>query len=60
LDYGNCDISEWDGSGMNSLLTLNGFWLDSSLEILPKEQVDIIAKIFEGKTDFSKKNIKIL
>lgn len=60
LDYGNCDISEWDGNGMNSLPALNGFWLDSSLEISPKEQVDIIAKIFEGKTNFYDKNIKIL
>lgn len=60
LKYGNCDISEWDGNGMNSLSALNGFWLDSSLEISPQEQVDIIAKIFEGKTDFSDKNITIL
>lgn len=60
LDYGNCDISEWDGNGTNSLPALNGFWLDSSLEISPKEQVDILAKIFEGKTDFSEKNLKIL
>jgi bla regulator protein BlaR1 len=60
LDYGNCDISQWDGNGTNPLPTLNGFWLDSSLEISPKEQVDIIAKIFEGKTDFSEKNINIL
>lgn len=60
LDYGNCDISEWDGNGINSLPVLNGFWLDSSLEISPKEQVDILANIFEGKTDFSKKNINIL
>lgn len=60
LDYGNCDISEWNGNGMNSLPALNGFWLDSSLEISPKEQVDILAKIFEGKTNFSEKNLKIL
>lgn len=60
LDYGNGDISEWDGNGKNSLSALNGFWLDSSLEISSKEQVDILAKIFEGKTDFGEKNIKIL
>lgn len=60
LEYGNCDISEWDGNGMNLLPELNGFWLDSSLEISPKEQVDVIADIYEGKTDFSVKNIKIL
>ncbi len=60
LDYGNRDISEWDGKGANSLRSLNGFWLSSSLEISPKEQVDILAKIFEGKTDFSEKIINIL
>jgi bla regulator protein BlaR1 len=60
LEYGNCDISQWKGNGMNSLSSLNGFWLESSLKISPKEQVDILAKIFEGKTDFSKKNITIL
>ncbi len=60
LDYGNSDISEWEGNGMNSLPELKGFWLDSSLQISPKEQVDIIVKIFEGKTDFSETNISIL
>ncbi len=60
LKYGNCDLSEWDGSGINSLPELNGFWLESSLEISPKEQVDILANLFSGKTDFSKQNINIL
>jgi bla regulator protein BlaR1 len=60
LGYGNCNISEWEGIEGNSLPALNGFWLESSLEISPKEQVDIIADIFEGKTDFSDKNITIL
>lgn len=60
LKYGNCNISEWDGSGINPLPELNGFWLESSLEISPKEQVDILANIFDGKTEFSKQNINIL
>lgn len=60
LEYGNCDISEWEGNGINTLPELNGFWLDSSLQISPKEQVDIIANIFEGRTDFSEDNIDIL
>jgi bla regulator protein BlaR1 len=60
LGYGNCDISEWDGSGINSAPELNGFWLESSLEISPKEQVNILANIFNDKSDFSKKNINIL
>jgi bla regulator protein BlaR1 len=60
LKYGNCNINEWAGSGINPLPVLNGFWLESSLEISPKEQVDILADIFNGETDFSEKNIKIL
>jgi len=60
LKYGNCDITDWDGSGMNSLPELSGFWLGSSLEISPIEQVDVLSKIFEGETDFSLKNIGIL
>ena len=60
LKYGNCDISEWEGSGINSLPELNGFWLESSLKISPKEQVDVLANIFDGKTNFSKHNKDIL
>ena len=60
LDYGNRDISEWNGNGTNSFPLLNGFWLDSSLEISPMEQVDILAKILENRTAFSEKNINIL
>ncbi len=33
---------------------LNGFWLESSLQISPKEQVQTMAKIFEGDTNFKK------
>ena len=33
LQYGNCDISEWNGSNINPLENLNDFWLDSSLKI---------------------------
>lgn len=60
LEYGNCDISEWEGSGINSAPELNGFWLESSLEISPMEQVNILADIFNGNTDFSKQSIDIL
>ena len=60
LEYGNCDISEWEGSGINSAPELNGFWLESSLEISPKEQVNILVDIFNGNTDFSKQSIDIL
>lgn len=60
IKYGNCDISEWRGGNINSLPELNGFWLESSLKISPKEQVEVLSKIFNGKTDFSKKNIETL
>lgn len=59
LAYGNCDISKWNGSEVNSLPELNGFWLEASLEISPMEQVDVLAKIFAGKTNFSLKSIDI-
>lgn len=55
LDYGNCNISEWEGSNINSLPQLNGFWLESSLRISPFEQVKILANIAEGKEDYDYK-----
>jgi bla regulator protein BlaR1 len=51
-----CDTSEWDGRGINSFPELNGFWLESMLKISPIEQVNVLAEIFDGKTDFSKQN----
>lgn len=39
---------------------MNGFWLESSLKISPKEQVKVLADIFNGKTGFTKDNIEIL
>lgn len=62
LEYGNCDISEWEGSMHNlifpeqqGLSELNGFWQESSLQISPKEQVDVLKKIF-GDNIFTKEN----
>jgi bla regulator protein blaR1 len=60
IHYGNCDISEWRGGNINSLPELNGFWLESSLKISPKEQVEVLSNIFNGKTDFSNENIETL
>ena len=60
LDYGNCDISQWEGSGINPLPDLNGFWIASSLEISPREQVEVLAKLFEGETNFEQSDIEIL
>lgn len=60
LGYGNCDISEWDGSDINPMPELNGFWLDSSLKISPFEQVQVLKKIFEGESIYSDKDVAIL
>ncbi|MEA4987534.1 MAG: penicillin-binding transpeptidase domain-containing protein [Anaerovorax sp.] len=60
LGYGNCDISEWDGSNINPSEDLNGFWLESSLKISPLQQTNILINIFENKTDYSRENIDIL
>ncbi|MCJ0223857.1 CDD family class D beta-lactamase [Clostridioides difficile] len=60
LKYGNCDISEWEGDLKNGKGHLNEFWLESSLQISPKEQVQTMAKIFEGDTNFKKEHINIL
>lgn len=60
VQYGNCDISEWYGSGINSSPDLNGFWLGSSLKISPYEQVEVLSGIMEGKYDFAQENVNIL
>ena len=60
LEYGNCDISEWDGSDINPMPDLNGFWLGSSLKISPLEQVQVLKKIFEGESIYSDEHVGIL
>ena len=60
LGYGNCDVSQWEGSDINSTPDTNGFWLESSLKISPVESVNVLADIFEGNTDYSENNIQIL
>lgn len=60
LNYGNCDVSEWNGSGVNPDDELNGFWLGSSLEISPIEAARVVSDIFEGKTDYEYEHINIL
>ena len=54
LQYGNCDISDWSGelNTNNSNTALNGFWLESSLLISPKEQTEAMERIFgDNQTD---------
>ncbi len=60
LNYGNCDISQWEGSGAAPTKDTNGFWLGSSLEISPYEMVNVLKTIFNGESRYSDKNIKIL
>lgn len=60
IQYGNCDISQWNGSEMNSLPELNGFWLESSLKISPKQQVEALNYIFDGENNFSVENLEKL
>ena len=55
LQYGNCDISVWEGqlNTNNSNRALNGFWIESSLMISPKEQVEVMERIFGKDSDYS-------
>lgn len=55
LQYGNCDVSDWEGQANtnNSNRALTGFWLESSLKISPKEQVEVMERIFGVDTDDS-------
>ena len=48
LYYGNCDISDWEGrlNTNNNNRALTGFWIESSLKISPKEQVEVMERIF--------------
>ncbi len=48
LGYGNCDISDWEGkqNTNNNNRALTGFWLESSLAISPKEQTEVMERIF--------------
>ena len=57
IQYGNCDISEWNGSDVNPLPELNGFWIESSLKISPKQQVITLNYIFSGENNFAVENL---
>lgn len=62
LEYGNCDISDWAGrlntNNNNSVLT--GFWIESSLLISPKEQTEVMQRIFGVNSDYSEKTLEQL
>lgn len=55
LQYGNCDISDWGGqlNTNNNNPALTGFWIESSLLISPKEQTEVIERIFGDNTNYS-------
>lgn len=55
LQYGNCNISDWEGrlNTNNNNPALTGFWIESSLLISPKEQAEVMERIFGDDTDVS-------
>lgn len=55
LQYGNCDISDWGGelNTNNNNPALTGFWIESSLLISPKEQTEVLERIFGEDTTYS-------
>lgn len=55
LHYGNCDISDWEGrlNTNNSNRALTGFWIESSLAISPKEQTEVMERIFGTDSVYS-------
>lgn len=55
LRYGNCDISDWEGhlNTNNQNPALTGFWLESSLKISPKEQTEVMERIFGEHSEYS-------
>ena len=59
LSYGNGDTSQWGGSGLNPTPDINGFWLGSSLQISPKEQVAVLQRILGDNSPFSGQQIAI-
>ena len=62
LGYGNCDISDWEGrmNTNNSNRALTGFWLESSLAISPKEQTQVMERIFGETSVYSERTRDIL
>lgn len=56
LGYGNCDCSDWDGSinTNNQNPALTGFWIESSLKISPKEQTEVMERIFGSRSEYSR------
>ena len=62
LQYGNCDISDWAGrqNTNNNNPALTGFWIESSLKISPKEQTEVMSRIFGGESAYSEQALRQL
>lgn len=62
LDYGNKDISDWEGklNKNNNNRSLTGFWVESSLKISPLQQVDMLNRIFQKESIYQPANIETL
>lgn len=62
LQYGNCDISDWEGrlNTNNNNRALTGFWIESSLLISPKEQTEVMERIFGEHSEYSEETRKEL
>lgn len=62
ISYGNCDISDWEGrlNTNNNNRALTGFWIESSLQISPKEQTEVMEHIFGSDTDYSADTVNSL
>lgn len=62
LQYGNCDISDWEGrlNTNNNNRALTGFWIESSLMISPKEQVEVMERIFGDNSEYSEDTLNEL
>ncbi len=62
LQYGNCDISDWEGrqNTNNQNRALTGFWIESSLAISPKEQTQVMERIFGNNSSYSAETLQEL
>lgn len=62
LYYGNCDIQDWEGrlNNNNSNPALTGFWIESSLKISPKEQVEVLERIFGDQSIYKEETLEVL
>ncbi len=62
LDYGNQDVSDWAGklNNNNNNPALTGFWIESSLKISPKEQTEVMERIFGKNSPYSAESVEAL